>query len=226
MSPRTFLTFFLAFRRLPRLLTGSWNILPTWVQKDGTLATSGGYNLDNQIPTCYHTWHNWTGAFHRWSMNLIWILRKAGHLPEGLPEVSQIIFFQMIWGFCRTWISLKHREKSQCKKQMRARKRTIIQCWWASIPLHSIQKTAWFSGGYYCRIVMYYCTGSVNTVRCCMNTCRFRFCQTEKPSFIWDGLAQIILQDDDSHFTTDCWGAKVVYQARLGQNFHFQNSNN
>lgn len=30
MSPRTFLTFFLAFRRLPRLLTGSWNILPTW----------------------------------------------------------------------------------------------------------------------------------------------------------------------------------------------------
>lgn len=34
MSPSTLLTFFLAFRRLPRLLTGSWNILPTWVEKD------------------------------------------------------------------------------------------------------------------------------------------------------------------------------------------------
>lgn len=34
MSPSTLLTFFLAFRRLPRLLTGSWNILPAWVEKD------------------------------------------------------------------------------------------------------------------------------------------------------------------------------------------------
>lgn len=52
MSPRAFLTFFLAFRRLPRLLTGSWNILPTWIEKtQSMLSTGGGYYLDRRLLT-------------------------------------------------------------------------------------------------------------------------------------------------------------------------------
>lgn len=61
MSPRTLLTFFLAFRRLPRLLTGSWNILPTWVKKDKHIDLSTGIGttgLERLIDDRVRKWSN------------------------------------------------------------------------------------------------------------------------------------------------------------------------
>lgn len=78
MSPSTLLTFFLAFRRLPRLLTGSWNILPTWVEKDkhkGLSTAQPGSGTTG------------TGMFSRTSPTNGWSWKVFGH-SSGRSDLS------------------------------------------------------------------------------------------------------------------------------------------